>query len=153
MKICRACQALLPAASYQAVPNGRLGLHSWCRSCVSEYNKVRYVRSIKPRLDASAPPKILPYTPLEKNKTALSRATPGFTNARATWYQLHKRKRLPKWLAIDDVLPLYALADKFGLTVDHIVPLNGKTVSGLHVPWNLQLLTRSENSRKGASFV
>jgi len=38
------------------------------------------------------------------------------------------------------------------VVVDHIIPINNPIVCGLHVPWNMQILTRAENSKKNNHF-
>lgn len=59
-----------------------------------------------------------------------------------------KMKRTPLWVNRIEIRKIYANCP-LGMTVDHIIPLQGKQVSGLHVPWNLQYLSLSENSAKG----
>jgi len=66
--------------------------------------------------------------------------------------ELALEQRTPTWANREAIDAIYAEARRTNMTVDHIVPLRGKTVSGLHVESNLQLLTHEENARKGNRF-
>ena len=59
----------------------------------------------------------------------------------------------PAWADMDSIKGMYELCGIFrrigmNLHVDHVVPLRGKHVSGLHVAENLQLLYATDNLRK-----
>jgi hypothetical protein len=98
------------------------------------------------------------------------------TDYKREWYQKNKerlapnylyntRKRqsqikraTPNWLTKEQenaILDVYKKAKKLekkdGIKrhVDHVIPLQGKTVCGLHVSWNLEVLTSKENISKG----
>ena len=67
----------------------------------------------------------------------------------------------PPWLNYDhkqEIEFTYSLAKECELLtgdqyhVDHIVPLQGENVCGLHVPWNLQVLPADINLKKSNSF-
>lgn len=62
------------------------------------------------------------------------------------------RRAQPDWADTSAIAAVYAKARASGKQVDHIFPLKGELISGLHVANNLQLLTRSENSRKRNKF-
>jgi hypothetical protein len=52
-----------------------------------------------------------------------------------------------------EVNAMYEFCQVFaGHEVDHIVPVQGKSVTGLDVPWNMQILTITENRRKSNKF-
>lgn len=72
-------------------------------------------------------------------------------------YRAARRQATPPWLTNDHVAQIQAVYEEAciltGQTgtpheVDHIVPLAGRVVSGLHVPWNLRAIPRIENNRR-----
>jgi hypothetical protein len=66
-----------------------------------------------------------------------------------------KLKATPPWVDLEAIVAFYMIAK--GMTeatgirysVDHIMPLKGKTSSGLNVPWNLQVIPLLDNIKKG----
>lgn len=69
-----------------------------------------------------------------------------------------KRNRTPGWASLTKIAEFYALANELTKTtgikhvVDHIIPLQGTHVSGLHVENNLQVITALANASKGNKF-
>lgn len=128
---CRVCGGIYPATNEHFSTVGSGTLDTTCRGCASLITKL---------WGENNPEK------------ARALAVYGCANRYA-----RKRQREPKWLSSDarmQILSIYAKARAMTVEtgvkhhVDHIVPLVGKIVSGLHVPWNLQVITEHENCRK-----
>lgn len=64
--------------------------------------------------------------------------------------KLRIKQAVPKWLTDEQIQAIKIMYQNRpnGYHVDHIVPINGENVCGLHVPWNLQYLPAIENLRK-----
>lgn len=60
--------------------------------------------------------------------------------------------RTPKWADTDKIKEIYKDCPE-GHHVDHVIPLQGELVSGLHVEYNLQYLTAEDNIKKSNSFI
>ncbi|MFM0243778.1 hypothetical protein [Paraburkholderia sediminicola] len=66
-----------------------------------------------------------------------------------------KIRAIPEWADVHKINEFYATADALRMHtgdwyhVDHIVPLRSKLVCGLHNQFNLQILTATENIKKG----
>jgi 5-methylcytosine-specific restriction endonuclease McrA len=79
---------------------------------------------------------------------------PGMRNAIDSVRRARKRSACPIWLTVEqhqEMRSAFKDAGERGLQVDHITPIAGCRdcgSHGLHVPWNLQLLTASENAAK-----
>jgi hypothetical protein len=129
-----------------------------CKDCSREQNKRTITKEAKLRGQRKY---------RQKNREALNQKHSEYKKnnraiCNAQWMKYHASKlnATPEWLTQEhhkQIKLVYAHAKECELLtgdkyhVDHIVPLQGENVSGLHVPWNLQVLPADINIKKSNS--
>lgn len=72
-------------------------------------------------------------------------------SARSAKYRAAKLQAIPSWADMQEIAKIYSQCPE-GYEVDHVIPLQGVSVCGLHVQNNLQYLTKEENLAKYNKF-
>lgn len=150
-KICSKCKLEKYTSKFTSVTfrSGNTGYKAWCRKCCSVYDREYNKRNREQH---------------NKQTKEWAKANRGKCNAWLVKYRAAKLQRTVSWANLDLIKEVYSdcveinlAAKTAGCTdtfvVDHIIPLQGKLVSGLHVENNLQIITVSENCIKNNSFT
>ena len=112
--------------------------------------------AVKARANARPKEEVTQYKRLHKERN------PEYYKALTSVRKRRHRNATPKWLGVKEKLAMRKLylqaMDLTRLTgeryvVDHIVPLLSDEVCGLHVPWNLRVITQEENLRKSNKLL
>ena len=159
-KVCPKCFKELSLGSFYK-DKTRGNVRPVCKSCTSQAGKTwrasnKEQKSLKDReyrKSHAEEIKNFQKAYYQKNK---SRYLANFFKRKAA-----KLQAIPSWLStvqLEEIDYLYKLREEvnslsdYEYEVDHIVPLQGKNVCGLHVPWNLQLLPKEVNRAKSNKF-
>ena len=182
MKICCICKVEKPISEFNKNKSKKDGLSTDCRECTKTYleeyrlkNKDKLLaqsRSFKDKnreaINAKNRERYHTYKKLDpdfmhKQRLSGSRYkanNKGKVNAATAKRYTNKLKRScittkEDFIIIKEIYEKAAkLTESTGIKyhVDHIIPLNGLLVSGLHLPSNLQILTEQENCSKHNKF-
>ena len=152
MKTCSVCKTEKPYEEYHKRAAMKDGHRSACKECELERRSGPYRETILKNSERNNRKR--GHIPLEEH-LANRRANPVPKSYRVAKRRAQKKRATPAWADQDYIKDLYRNAKEasgiFNVTfeVDHIVPLQGKNVCGLHCEHNLQILTADENRRKG----
>lgn len=95
----------------------------------------------------------------KKDKSEWISKNRGKVNASNSLRYAIKKQRTPSWADIQKIEEFYILANSLTIStgikhhVDHIVPLQGVLVSGLHVEYNLRVIPARDNLSKSNKFI
>lgn len=156
MKQCSKCKEIKSLDSFYANKRKKDGLHDLCKDC-SKQAKREWAAKNKERI------KQYDKDWQEQNKDKKSanykrwqQTNKGTVNAYNSQHRANKKSATPAWADLEKIKAMYNVAQYFDWIsggfvkhhVDHIVPLRGKNVCGLHVENNLQILIDKDNLRK-----
>jgi 5-methylcytosine-specific restriction endonuclease McrA len=131
----------------------RFVAYGGCVKCAAEH-----VETYKPRRAVVHAARI---EEIRREKAAYKKRNRWRDNANRATRRARELQAMPAWLSAEHraaIVELYREAARLtratGIPhhIDHIYPLAGKLCSGLHVPWNLQILTAFANVAKGAAM-
>ena len=152
---CSKCRELKSEGQFSKSKGNPRGLDYYCKDCRKEIKKRPSIKAAQKKCVDRLRPQRNAYS------RAYGKANRAYFNAKNKEYVGKKINATPPWLTEDhskEMQGFYWLAQDLGRVtgepyhVDHIVPLQGKNVCGLHVPWNLQILPAYLNLRKSNSF-
>lgn len=156
-KTCTKCSFEKPIERFQKNDRYKDVYHSWCKDCKKASKKAH--PETDARWSANNPERVKAnkqaYVDRNPEKVRDSKrrweiANPRRKLANTRAYQAAKIQATPKWLTEEQRLEMIRIYENcpVGYEVDHDVPLRGKTVRGLHVPWNLKYMLPTLNRRK-----
>jgi hypothetical protein len=97
-------------------------------------------------------------SPVERYKASLKEKMAATRNGISAKRHAAKLNRTPQWADLMAIKEIYRIARSLTVStgikhhVDHVIPLQGKLVSGLHTEANLQILMWRENMIKNNKF-
>ena len=153
-KKCTKCGEVKGLEYFAKNSKGKHGVRGRCKDCGKGYNKSYYQEYKRKWAKENKEYK-------KECNRKWAEENPDKVNAIKARRRARKLRATPKWLTQEQDLEIKLiyktareLEDMDGVKrhVDHIVPLKGKDVRGLHVPWNLQILTAEQNLSKNNSY-
>lgn len=180
MKCCTKCNTEKPYEMFTKEKSTKDGFSRWCRSCKKEYKDNWYQNNADEQREKGKEYHYKNYEKVKEYR--IKKAHEWQVNNRERYRESQKRcyeknklnkfayqalaraarrNAVPKWVDVE----LKKLIQDFYIDarlktrdsgikheVDHIVPLVNNEVCGLHVPWNLRVVTQFENRSKQNKF-
>lgn len=138
--ICTQCNIVKDIDEFYPDRHQPSGHTTWCMSCSALWSATKYATNPGVREAKSANSK-LHYNTNKSNYISRNIAR-----------KLHIETATPQWADLGAIKEIYAKCP-IGYHVDHIIPLRGTNVCGLHVESNLQYLLAKDNIRKSNKFI